>query len=333
MKNLTSLCVTLIVFVSMYTLHMPKAQAQSLSGSRASMEKQHQHAVKHRYQFARTSREVTQLTDSGELVRVVAGRNIILHNVSYPYVRPQVKTLLERLSAQYYSACGERLTVTSMTRPIERQPANAARDSVHPTGMAFDLRIPSKGSCRTWLERTLLALEKSDVLDVTRERNPPHYHVAVFPEPYTQYVLAMSGQSREYIVQRGDTLTAIAARMESSVPQLRAANDLRGDFITIGQRLQVPGNSVAAVRATPADATSANNVAGAIAANTAATLAANAEPTEITHKVRKGETLWRIANRYRTSVNTLRAENDLADDLLRVGQELRIRASASASGG
>jgi hypothetical protein len=33
----------------------------------------------------------------------------------------------------------------------------------------------------------LLQLENSGVLDVTRERNPPHYHVAVFPLAYAAY--------------------------------------------------------------------------------------------------------------------------------------------------
>jgi LysM repeat protein len=42
------------------------------------------------------------------------------------------------------------------------------------------------------------------------------------------------------------------------------------------------------------------------------------------HKVRPGETLWRIARSYRTSVEALRAQNNLANDLLRVGQVLRV---------
>lgn len=277
-----------------------------MRGSRESITQQNQHAVSHGYTFVQTSSQVADLVDSGELVRVGASRTMVLHNVSYPYARPAVKTLIDRLSAQYFNACGEKLTVTSLTRPIARQPANASDDSVHPAGMAVDLRIPSNGRCRSWLESTLLSLEASNVLDVTRERRPPHYHVAVFPETYTHYLANISGQSSEYTVRRGDTLTAVAARTNTTVAQLRAANGLRSDLIHIGQRLTVP-------------AAGGNAGSSAVASAAAAPVV-----REVTHKVQRGETLWRIASRYETSVDVLRRQNDLAGDLLRIGQTLRV---------
>ncbi|MDP2380633.1 MAG: LysM peptidoglycan-binding domain-containing protein, partial [Pseudohongiella sp.] len=51
--------------------------------------------------------------------------------------------------------------------------------------------------------------------------------------------------------------------------------------------------------------------------------------TELEHKVRPGETLWRIARSYRTSVEALRVQNGLANDLLRVGQVLRVAMDES----
>lgn len=292
MRNLTPALVAILLIAAVNA-----AQAQTMRGSRESISQQNQHAVTHGYTFVQTSSQVADLVDTGELVRVDAGRTMVLHNVSYPYARPAVRTLIQRLSAQYFNACGEKLTVTSLTRPIARQPANASDDSVHPAGMAVDLRIPSNGRCRSWLESTLLSLEKNYVLDVTRERRPPHYHVAVFPETYSNYLAAMNGHSREYTVRRGDTLTAVAARMDTTVAQLRAANGLRSDLIHIGQRLSVPA------------------VAGAGPAPMM---------REVTHKVQRGETLWRIASRYETSVDVLRRQNDLAGDLLRIGQTLRV---------
>jgi Family of unknown function (DUF5715) len=156
------------------------AQAQTLMGSAESMEKQYQLARDYGFNFVNTASEVQRNVNSNQLVRVNPDRYLELHDVSYPYAVSETKMFLERLSAQYYSACGEKLTVTSLLRPRNRQPANASSLSVHPTGMAADLRIPAKPNCRAWLENTLLSLEKERVLDVTREHYPPHFHVAVY---------------------------------------------------------------------------------------------------------------------------------------------------------
>ncbi len=312
-------------------------QAQTLKGSRASMERQYQEAVNLGYTFMKTSSAVTKFVESGYLVRVSSNGHFELHNVSYPYVRPAVKTFVERLGSQYFAACGEKMTVTSLTRPIDKQPANAAQDSVHPTGMAVDLRIPQAGKCRSWLESTLLELERTDVLDVTRERNPPHYHVAVFPQSYERYVAGVSARpaavevaaasepaavavataaevetNREYVVRRGDTLSEIATKTGASVAQLRSANGLRGDMLKIGQKLEVPTSTSATVAAAPRNS---NEVAAV---------------SEVTHRVKRGETLWRIASRYGIPVNDLSRQNGLSGDVLQVGQTLRVRTSVGS---
>ena len=50
---------------------------------------------------------------------------------------------------------------------------------------------PRDAKARAWLESALLQLENRGVLDVTRERNPPHYHVAVYPAAYRAWVEKM----------------------------------------------------------------------------------------------------------------------------------------------
>ena len=292
--------------------------AQSLSGSPQSVERQYQAAVSYGYSFLDTPQSVNQFVVSGHLVRIQPSPTLELHNVSYPLARPQVRLFLERLSLQYHSACGERLTVTSLTRPLNRQPANAVSQSVHPTGMAVDLRIPRHGKCRRWLENTLVSLESADVLDVTRERSPPHYHVALFTQPYEAYVASLGKGPGEYTIRKGDTLSTIARRTGSSVSQLKAANGLRGDLIRVGQVLQIPGNM-----ASPATASIQ------MAASTSGNPDGHpqlASSQGLTHQVRRGESLWHIARRYGTSVDHLREENGLADDLLMIGQVLRISA-------
>ncbi len=322
------LVLALLTTATMAAVGTP-ALAQSLSGSTASMTRQNQEAVRYGYSFLENAQAVNQFVDRGHLVKVSPNRYIELSDVSYPYARPGVKMFLDRLSSQYLAACGDKMVVTSLTRPINKQPANASSASVHPTGTAADLRIPPKGKCRSWLESTLLSLESSGVIDVTRERRPPHYHVAVFTQSYEQYVTTVSGAATEYVVRRGDSLSKIAGITGVGIAQLRAANGMNGDLLQVGQKLQIPGSAptTANTTATVASLAPASNSSASATADTAPTpvQATVAAITEVTHRVRRGETLWRIANRYGTSVNSLRSQNSLASDVLQVGQMLRIK--------
>lgn len=280
------------------------AQAQTLKGSRNSMERQYQVAMQNGYGFAQTAAYVNDFVKAGELVRVTENKHFELHDVSFPYARPPVKNFIEQISAQYFANCGEKLTVTSLTRPIDKQPHNAASDSVHPTGMAVDLRIPKLGKCRAWLERKLLALEVDDVLDVTRERYPPHYHVAVFPEVVQTFADAGATSDHEYVVRRGDSLSRISSITGVSVALLKTSNSLRNDMIIAGQKLQIP-----AAASNPINTSRVNEVASY---------------AEVTHRVRRGDTLWRLAKRYGTTVDAISKDNDLAGDALQIGQVLKV---------
>ena len=165
-----------------------EAPSSSLRGSPASMVRQNRVAKENHYSFLRDAAEVRRMAENGFLVRLEGNDDYRMAKVGYPYARPVVETFVERLAGQYREACDERLVVTSLTRPLSSQPRNAHDLSVHPAGMAVDLRISRKAECRAWLEETLLSLEKRGLLDVTREKSPPHYHVAVFPDAYGAYV-------------------------------------------------------------------------------------------------------------------------------------------------
>jgi LysM repeat protein len=43
------------------------------------------------------------------------------------------------------------------------------------------------------------------------------------------------------------------------------------------------------------------------------------------HTVQAGETLWAISQRYNTTVDALRQLNDLADNTIRIGMQLRVK--------
>jgi hypothetical protein len=178
------------------------AASESLRGSSASMKHQHGVAREEALAFHRSASEVLERVQIGALVPLAGNNDYQVANVTFAYAVPEVRLLIERLSQQYRRACGEPLVVTSLTRPTTNQPRNAHVLSVHPAGMAVDLRVSGKAGCRRWLERTLLSLESAQVLDATRERNPPHYHVAVFPSAYREYVERLEDRHPTPVVAR-----------------------------------------------------------------------------------------------------------------------------------
>lgn len=235
------------------------AVSQSLRGSPESVQRMYRQALAHELTFFRTAEGIRNANQSGTLVRLGGNDDYTLHQVSYPYVLPETHTFVVRLAGQYRAACGEQLVVTSATRPTTMRLANSVDESVHPTGMAVDLRKPSNPKCLSWLRDTLLSLEKSGVIDAVEERNPPHFHVAVFPRQYEQYVQARTGgqgqlasatsranqvasepKYKEYQVRRGDSLWTIARRNNLTVEELREANNLRSSRILAGQVLLIP---------------------------------------------------------------------------------------------
>ena len=182
------------------------------------MVRQHAVAMEHDYTFLRTPGQIREFVEKGYLVPVEGNDSYaVAAGVSFPYARPELLTFVERLGAQYRESCGERLVVTSLTRPRSQQPANAHALSVHPAGMAVDLRVSERAACREWLERKLLSLDRLSVLDAIRERNPPHYHVAVFPGAYSAYVDTLEARDAR------EAAAAVAAVAAATGPAVSSA--------------------------------------------------------------------------------------------------------------
>lgn len=273
-KNITAIAGFLLLLNSGVLL----AQTP-LKGSRTAMRKQNSVAQQQDYTFLRTTSDVRRFVDNGYLVPVKGTSALKLAGVSFPYARPAVKTFAERLASQYQNACGNKLVVTSLTRPLSRQPGNAHELSVHPAGMALDIRVSDRLACRRWLENTLVSLEKKGVLEATRERYPAHYHVAVFPSAYFHYLgknaeqprIAKVGQPKyasmvpmpgkssgtkssatvstakkttapplTHKVAPGESLWSIARRHGVSVPDIKRSNGMNGTTIRPGQVIAIP---------------------------------------------------------------------------------------------
>ncbi|HEX2189927.1 MAG TPA: DUF5715 family protein [Longimicrobiaceae bacterium] len=233
----------------------------TLRGSRGAVDRAYRKAHDHDLTFFRNATGVRSAANRGELVRLKGNADFRIHQVTYPYVLPTTVTFVQRLAAQYRSHCGEKMVVTSAVRPKSFRLVNSVDRSVHPTGMAIDIRKPAKARCASWLRETLLYLEGRGVLDATEERNPPHFHVAVFPAPYLEYLGRGSGEPRKaarageakparsaastaerktHRVQRGETLWGIARRHGTTVERLKAENSIRSSRIDPGQVLRIP---------------------------------------------------------------------------------------------
>jgi hypothetical protein len=229
--------------------------AQSLRGSRASIDRMYRRARAERLSFFETPTRVRKAVAAGLLVSLAPDSSVVLYQVGYPFVRPATRTFVRRFAALYLAKCGEPLVVTSAVRPATRQPANSTTRSVHPTGMAVDLRKPQVPACLRWLRTVLLGLERARVLEVTEEFAPAHFHVAVFPSPYARYALARAkaearvrlasraatlAGTTAYRVRDGDTLWDIARTHDTTVDEITTANDLTGETIQPGQELTIP---------------------------------------------------------------------------------------------
>jgi hypothetical protein len=240
------------------------AAAQSLRGSPASVDRIHRQALAHNLHFYETAAGINRAVERGRFVRLTGNADYRVHNVSFPYLLPEAHTFVTRLAAQYRSACGEQLVVTSALRPKSMRLANSVDKSVHPTGMAVDLRRPSNPRCLNWLRTTLLALEAGGAIEAVEERRPPHFHVAVFPRQYANHVTRQGGRlarpvvaqaapaatsaparpaaasGTAYRVRPGDSLWGIARRHGTTVESLKSANALRSPDIRAGQTIVIP---------------------------------------------------------------------------------------------
>ena len=105
-----------------------------------------------------------------------------------------------------------------------------------------------------------------------------------------------------YTVKAGDSLWAIANSHKMTLNDLKRVNNLSSDLIYVGQTLKVTKGAV----------TTANKP------NTQSN-------TNKTYTVKAGDSLWRIASNNGTTVNQLKALNNLTSDMIYVGQNLKLK--------
>lgn len=97
-----------------------------------------------------------------------------------------------------------------------------------------------------------------------------------------------------YTVMSGDSLWKIAQKYGTTVGEIQELNNLSTTNLSIGQKLQIPKK------------------------------ATTVTPTSKTYIVQSGDSLWKIAQKYGTTVNNLKEINDLKSDNLSINQVLTI---------
>jgi membrane-bound lytic murein transglycosylase D len=127
-----------------------------------------------------------------------------------------------------------------------------------------------------------------------------------------------------YTVRKGDTLTSVARRLGVTRTDLAEANYVRTTArLSVGQKLIVPRDATLAVAraARPAAPSSAARTA---ASRPAPAAASTADRAKVLYRVKRGDTLFSIARQHQTTVAALKDWNNLATNLIKVGQRLTI---------
>lgn len=128
-----------------------------------------------------------------------------------------------------------------------------------------------------------------------------------------------------YIVRRGDVLGVIAQRNGVRVSQLRAWNNIHGNNIYPGQKIEI--RKTVKTKASEADNALKETVAQSNEpAKSHGTKSDDKSAVETYHTIQSGDTLWDIANKYPgVSVNDLKEANSTLNfHHLKPGQKIKI---------
>lgn len=101
---------------------------------------------------------------------------------------------------------------------------------------------------------------------------------------------SLNEESDYYVVKKGDSLWSIAKKYNMTVDELKSINNLKSNLLSIGQRLKIKESN----------------------------------DNQNIYIVKKGDTLYKIANMYGTTVDNLKALNNLKSNNLSIGQKLIV---------
>jgi LysM repeat protein len=144
-----------------------------------------------------------------------------------------------------------------------------------------------------------------------------------------------------YTVKITDSYKKIAKAHHVTVAQLKEANHIKGDTLHTGQKLVIPAGGSIVATATSATGTEATPTRTVLNETTAPTTnlaaAPNAASTGKHHHlytIMKGDTLAKIAHKFKTTPLAIMEVNDIADPAkLTIGKKLKIPSKETRSAG
>jgi membrane-bound lytic murein transglycosylase D len=153
----------------------------------------------------------------------------------------------------------------------------------------------------------------------------PHYLLlpvdgaAVFRQSVGQLTAEQRLGATLYTVQEGDSVSSVAREFHTTIDVIRELNSLPSGVLTVGSTLRVPS----AVTTLPPK----------VLAAAARVDKPNAARKPRLHVVKRGDSLWAIAQRHGMDVRTLARMNGMSTtDTLRAGQRLRLSSRSEVAG-
>jgi len=107
---------------------------------------------------------------------------------------------------------------------------------------------------------------------------------------------AQQASAKEITVKKGDTLWGISQKNDVPLKDLKGWNNLSTDMIYVGDKLTISSK----------------------------------EKTQEQYKVQKGDSLWKIAQKFNVSISNIKSWNNLNSDIIMIGSTLSVAGQSSA---
>ena len=193
--------------------------------------------------------------------------------------------------------------------------------------------------------------------DATRLKNNYQKYAEAVVKAIVEYLNLTYDKNENqttYTVKSGDSLWSIAKKYNISVEELKLANNLTNNLLNIGQKLIIPskqtqttaddydiyivksGDSLYSIAqrygVSVNDLIEANNLSTTnLKIGDQLLIPKQKESNYITYKVKQGDSLYQIAQKYGITVNEIKNTNNLTSNLLQIGETLLIPTKKAES--